>query len=57
MKNNFQDFTAADFERIEDSAYNEMIDYVRIKREGKAKREDLRQRREQNRQATYHAAV
>jgi hypothetical protein len=44
-------FRGIDLETIQDKHQEEMIDYVRAKRAGKAKRAELRQRREQARES------
>jgi len=44
-------FRGIDLETMQDKIQEEMIDYVRAKRAGKAKRAELRQRREQARES------
>lgn len=45
------------YELIEDQAYEDMIDHIRVKRAGRAKREEVRNRREQNRAYLREARV
>jgi hypothetical protein len=50
-------YRAIDLDLIQDQAFQAAVTHMRLKREGKAKREALRLRKEQNRQQASILAV
>lgn len=51
MQIKINQYRILDLEQIQDQAFKAAVTHMRLKREGKAKREALRLRKEQNRQS------